>query len=134
MEAIDRIPDVPVIIDHLSKPVYSSPSPEFWRTWLARLAEREHTAIKLPGMVTEVGQSWTTHAILPNADAVIEEFGTERIMFGSDWPGCLQAADHAKVVRLAEDLVSGLSPAEQEYFWFRTAQIYYQLDKARTSE
>lgn len=134
LEAIDGIPDVAVIIDHLSKPVYSTPPPDFWRTWIARFAERANTAIKISGMVTEVGQSWTPDAIRPNAEAVIEAFGTDRIMFGSDWPVCLQAADHPSVVRLAEKIVVDLTPAEKEAFWFGTARTYYQLDKVSTRE
>lgn len=132
LEAIDQIPDVPVIIDHLSKPVYSSPPPEFWRTWIGRFAEREHTVIKISGMVTEVGSCWTPDAVGPNVAVVMEEFGTDRIMFGSDWPVCLQAADHAGVVRLAEQLVGGLSTAEQECFWFRTACRSYGLELPQT--
>ncbi|MBO0812695.1 MAG: amidohydrolase family protein [Microlunatus sp.] len=131
LQAIDEIPEVPVIIDHLSKPVYSSPPPEFWRTWISRFGRRPNTAIKISGMVTEIGPGWTIAAVRPNVEAVIEDFGTDRIMFGSDWPVCLQAADHAAVVTLAEQLVSGLSPAEQESFWSGTARTYYQLDRAQ---
>lgn len=131
LEAMDRIPDVPVIIDHLSKPVYSAPPPEFWRTWIARFARRGNTAIKISGMVTEVGPGWTPDIIRPHVEAVIEEFGTDRIIFGSDWPVCLQAAGHAGVVGLAEQLVAGLSEAKQESFWSGAARRYYGLDPAR---
>lgn len=132
LDAIDHIPDVPVIIDHLSKPIYSEPPPEFWRSMIARFAERPQTAVKVSGMVTEVGQRWAADDMRPNVDAVIEAFGPNRIMFGSDWPVCLQAADHASVVSLAEAMVSRLSPDEQEDFWARTAQTYYRLDEAHT--
>lgn len=129
LQAIERIPDVPVIIDHLSKPTYSSPPPEFWQTWMARFAERDNTAVKISGMVTEVGPGWTAQVVRPNVEAVIEAFGTDRIMFGSDWPVCLQAADHAGVIKLAEQLTAGLSATEQEAFWSGTATRYYGLER-----
>jgi len=130
LQAIDRIPGVPVIIDHLSKPTYSSPPPDFWRTWMAHFAERDNTAVKISGMVTEVGRDWTADVVRPNAEAVIELFGPDRVMFGSDWPVCVQAADHARVVGLAEELTSGLSAAEQDAFWSGTATRYYGLDQS----
>jgi L-fuconolactonase len=126
-EVLAEVPDLPVIIDHLSKPVYSSPPPEFWRTWISRFARRDNTAIKISGMVTEVGPGWTPDIFRPNVEVAIEAFGPDRIIFGSDWPVCLQAADHAGVVGLATDLVSGLSPSEQESFWSTTARSYYGL-------
>lgn len=129
LQAIERIPDVLVIIDHLSKPTYSSPPPEFWQTWMARFAERDNTAVKISGMVTAVGPGWTPEVVRPNVEAVIEAFGTDRIMFGSDWPVCLQAADHAGVIKLAEQLTAGLSATEQEAFWSGTATRYYGLER-----
>ena len=134
LEAINQIPDVPVIIDHLSKPVYSAPPPEFWRTWITRFAERDNTAIKISGMVTEVGPGWMADRVRPNVTAVIESFGIDRVMFGTDWPVCLQVADHAGVVGLAEELVSGLSTSEQNAFWSGTATTYYRLDRESNNE
>jgi len=132
LQAMDAIPDATVIIDHLSKPVYTSPPPELWCDWIGRFAERDNTAIKLSGMVTETHARSTSDTYRANADFVIERFGANRIMFGSDWPVCLQAGTHADVIELAETLVAGLSEAERDAFWYETATTFYALDRDGT--
>lgn len=110
-EALAEIPDLPAVIDHLSKPAYRWEEDGRWREWMARHAERPNTYCKLSGMVTEAGPDWTPERFEPYAGFVFETFGTDRVMFGSDWPVCrLAGAEYQNVVRLAERFIS-LSPA-----------------------
>ena len=127
-EALTSAPDdLRVVIDHLSKPQYSDPPPPFWQTWIEQLAKRERTAIKISGMVTEVGPTWSAASVRAATDTVLAAFGPDRVMFGTDWPVCLQVARHDEVVGLAESCAAELTPDEQARFWHDTAWDYYEL-------
>lgn len=125
VEAIEDVPDLDVVIDHLSKPRYHGGVAEDWRRLMAELGQRPRVHCKLSGMVTEVGPGWTVDDFRAHSEIVLESFGPSRVMFGSDWPVCLQAASYAEVVRLADELTSGLSKAERADVWGLTAARFY---------
>ena len=127
LEAVDQVPDLDVVIDHLSKPRYGSEPQEHWRRWMSEFARRPRVCCKLSGMVTEVGRSWTVDDFRSHVEFVFEAFGPNRIMFGSDWPVCLQAASHEEVVRLAEELTSQLNEKQHADVWGETAARFYGL-------
>jgi L-fuconolactonase len=58
---------------------------------------------------------------------VLESFGPERLMFGSDWPVCLLAGEYADVAAIPRDYFSRLSAAEQRMIWGDTAARFYRL-------
>ena len=60
---------------------------------------------------------------------MLQEFGASRVMFGSDWPVCLLAADYGRVVATARELASGLSAAEREAVFGGTAVRAYRLEE-----
>jgi L-fuconolactonase len=123
-----RFPDLPLVIDHLSKPKIRSGEIDTWRRELAAVSACENVFCKLSGMVTEADwDRWTVEDLRPCAQTAIEEFGPERLMFGSDWPVCLLAASYADVCTAARELISGLSPAEQTLIMGQTACRFYDL-------
>jgi L-fuconolactonase len=78
--------------------------------------------------VTEANwKEWQVKDFKPYVDHVIEIFTPQRLMFGSDWPVANLGGTYSEIVRLAEDLTSGLSPSESESFWHRTASAAYRL-------
>jgi L-fuconolactonase len=125
LRAVDQVPELDVVIDHLSKPRYGPEPREDWRRWMAEFARRPRVHCKLSGMVTEVGRGWTVDDFRAHAEFVLETFGPERVMFGSDWPVCLQAASHEEVVQLAEELTSQLGEKERAEVWGDTAARFY---------
>jgi L-fuconolactonase len=77
-------------------------------------------------MVTEANwKSWEKKDFKKYFDVVLNSFGTERIMFGSDWPVCKLAATYEQVSQLAEFLVAELSATEKEKFWSLNALKAY---------
>ncbi len=124
-EALEAAPDLPVVIDHLSKPTYEPARDSEWRAWMQRFAQRPGTYCKLSGMVTEPRHPWTTELFRPYAEFIFEVFGTDHVMFGSDWPVCRQAAEYRTVVDLATTVVDELDPRAQEAFWHENAESFY---------
>jgi L-fuconolactonase len=101
-------PGLTFVLDHLGKPPIASGALEPWRSHVRALADLPNTVCKLSGLVTEADwTTWTVDALRPYADTVLEAFGPERVMFGSDWPVCTLAATYGQVVDTARELAGG---------------------------
>lgn len=127
-EVARRCPGLPLVIDHLSKPPIKSGEIEQWRIDLQTAARHPNVYCKLSGMVTEADwQNWTVDDLRPYAEAAIEQFGPERMMFGSDWPVCELAANYDRVHSAATELIQQLSEDEQAEIMGGTAARFYSL-------
>lgn len=128
VEAAERLPGLTFVLDHLGKPPIASGELGPWAQQIRRLAALPNTVCKLSGMVTEADWgSWTTAALVPYADTVLDAFGPGRLMFGSDWPVCRLAATYAQVIAVARELTAGLGPAERHDVFTGTAVRTYDL-------
>ncbi|MGW0820117.1 amidohydrolase family protein [Streptomyces sp. NPDC002845] len=128
IEAARRLPGLTFVLDHLAKPPVAAGELRPWAGEIRRLAALPNTVCKLSGLVTEADwDSWTVAHLTPYADTVLDAFGPERLMFGSDWPVCRLAADYAEVVDAARSLTAGLSPAERREVFSGTAVRTYGL-------
>jgi L-fuconolactonase len=108
---VDEFEDQLFVLDHIAKPAIRDGLLAPWKHDLERLAERPNVFCKLSGMVTEAKWSeWRPADFRPYLDVVLEAFGPERLMIGSDWPVCTLAADYASTMSLVLDYVSALSP------------------------
>ncbi len=126
---VDRHPDQMFVLDHIAKPTIQPDCfDEFWSIQLKELAKRSNVACKFSGVVTEIrAHGWQLHQIQPYWDTALEAFGTDRLMFGSDWPVCLLKTSYADWVASVSSLTSQLSQAEQENFWSKNAIRAYRL-------
>jgi L-fuconolactonase len=80
-------------------------------------------------MVTEANwKSWKQEDFDPFIDAVIEAFGPNRIMYGSDWPVCLVAGSYKRVLNIVKEYFSSFSPSEQQLFFGGNAMRFYNLE------
>ena len=123
--AAAAVPGLRFVLDHAGKPPVADGAVEAWASEIRALAGEPNTVCKLSGLVTEALPGAPAAAFAPYADAILNAFGPERIMFGSDWPVCLLASDYASVVRLAQSLTTALSEAERmEVFALTAAQAY----------
>jgi L-fuconolactonase len=92
------------------------------------LAERPNVYCKLSGLVTEAEyRQWTEEQLQPYFEVVLEAFGPQRLMFGSDWPVCLVASSYKHWVSIVERFCAKLSQPEQERIWSGTAAQAYGL-------
>lgn len=125
---VDRHPNQAFALDHIAKPRIADGLLEPWATNIRELARRENVSCKLSGMATEADWSnWTIDTLRPYSDIALEAFGAGRMMMGSDWPVCLLAASYAQWVRTVEELISQLTPTEQEAILGGTAMRVYDL-------
>lgn len=123
------LPDQAFVLDHVAKPPIAAGGPlEPWAGRIGELAACENVACKVSGLVTEADWSgWKTADFRPWMDVVLEAFGSERLLYGSDWPVCTVAGSYPRVLRLAEELVASLSASEREAFFGGNAARIYGL-------
>ena len=123
------LPDLPMVVDHLSKPKIKSGEIDDWKKDLSNAAQFSNIYCKLSGMITEADwASWSIDDLRPYVEHVLECFGVERCMFGSDWPVCELAGSYRQVHDVLQELISGLSDSEQEQIFSKTAISFYGLE------
>ena len=116
------------ILDHLAKPNIKNGTSATWAADLKKLAFHKNVFCKLSGMVTEADhKTWKKEDIYPYMDKVLEFFGPERLLFGSDWPVCRLAASYGQVCDLMNAYLERLTIHEQELIWGKNAALFYQL-------
>lgn len=124
---VDQHPGIRMVLDHVAKP--SIRKGEFDQTWaqnIRELAKREHVTCKISGMATEVlDDAWNESILRPYFETVLEAFGPQRLMFGSDWPVCLMRTSHALWLEVVREWISSLSDAEQRAIMGETAEKVY---------
>ncbi|MBC7891320.1 MAG: amidohydrolase family protein [Sphingobacteriaceae bacterium] len=123
-----RFPAQKFVLDHLAKPLIRQGVVDRWKPDIQSLAKHENVYCKVSGLVTEADpEHWHRDDFRPYLDAVVEAFGVNRLLFGSDWPVCLLAAEYAEVVGLVEDYFSGFSKTEKAKIWGGNAAKFYNL-------
>ena len=123
-----QFPNLPMVIDHLSKPEIKGQRLDNWEANLTAAAKFPSMMCKLSGMVTEADwQAWKPADLKPYIEIVLEAFGPERCMYGSDWPVCELAATYEQVHNALADTVGCLSESELENIFGATANRFYRL-------
>lgn len=132
LRALDRVPSLRAVMDHLSKPSIRTHTLEPWKGLMAEIAQHENVYCKLSGMVTEADHlRWSIDDLRPYAEHVWNCFGADRVMFGSDWPVCLQAGSYDQVIgAVKEILASHLDPNTEEKVFGGNAWKFYNLAAA----
>ena len=128
ISCVDKLPDVQFVIDHISKPRILDAEMHPWYELIGELARRPNVYCKMSGMVTEANwDNWTEENFQPYFNRVLEVFGANRLMYGSDWPVCVIAGGYSKVINLAKTLTANLSEEENEAIFCKTAIKTYRL-------
>jgi L-fuconolactonase len=124
-----QFPDLPMVINHAAKPNIAAGQWEPWASDLRRVANDGRTLCKLSGLVTEAAPDADAEQLQPYADLIIDAFGADRVMWGSDWPVVLGAAGYDPWRAMAQALTAERSTAERAAIFGGTAARVYGLDE-----
>ena len=127
---LTRYPDLRAVVDHCMKPRirdHSAESFDAWADGMARIAAETGAFCKLSGLVTEASADWSIDDLRPYARHVLEVFGPERVMWGSDWPVCRLRTEYDAWRAAAEALTADLSTAERTRVFGGTAAAFYEV-------
>ncbi|WP_436502012.1 amidohydrolase family protein [Actinokineospora sp. HUAS TT18] len=123
-----RAVDGMFVLDHAGKPDIAGGEWQPWADWITELARCPNVVCKLSGLTTEADwTSWLPSDIRPYADHVLTAFGSDRVLFGSDWPVCDLAGGYAEVQSLAEVLLTHATLTERDAVLNSNARRVYGL-------
>jgi L-fuconolactonase len=125
---VAQCPYVSFVLDHIGKPDIRNGLLEPWKRQIAELASFPNVHCKLSGMVTEADHNaWQPADLRPYADHVLQSFGADRVMFGSDWPVATLASSYRRWFETALSFIAGLSADEQSKILRENAIHFYRL-------
>ena len=129
-QLVAQYPDQRFVIDHIAKPYIKKGLISEWKKDMQSIAAFDHVSCKISGMVTETDYNgWKKEDFIPYIETIAEAFGTNRILFGSDWPVCLVAAQYKQVLDIVSSSFTSFSAAEQAQFFGKNAVDFYGLSK-----
>lgn len=121
-------PDLPVVIDHGAKPPIASGDLSLWKEKIAQLASNKAIYCKLSGLLTECSATQDIDSIRPAFDHLLNCFGSERLMWGSDWPVLKLREEYPNWLSIAQNLIEELPVEDQKNIMSRNATLFYGLD------
>lgn len=128
-DLVRACPDVQFVLNHLGNPNTARNKSVPWLSDLARVAQYENVACKLSGMLSLAAPDWTVEKLHPYAEHVIESFGPDRVMYGSDWPVMALRGTYRQWVDAVDAFLSDLSDDERRGIWHDNAVRVYGLDR-----
>lgn len=127
-EFVASFPNQKLVIDHIAKPRIKDGDIGQWQKEMEAVAAYDNVYCKISGMVTEAEwKNWSWDNFTPYLDAIVQAFGTSRIMYGSDWPVCLVAASYEQMLGIVKSYFAPFSKAEQDAFFGGNAIQFYNL-------
>ncbi len=123
-----HLPEQRFVLDHIAKPMVRAGLIQTWKDDLKELARHPNVFCKISGLVTEAKMpGWKAEDFRPYLDVVMELFGEDRVMFGSDWPVCLLGGSYEEIYQLAADYFAPFSEEARRKFFGATAASFYRL-------
>ncbi|TCO19706.1 L-fuconolactonase [Kribbella steppae] len=131
IDVVRAFPELQFVLDHIAKPRIADGSDPAWTGLMPALAAAPNVAVKLSGMVTETDWTkWTADDLRPFVERVVEWFGPDRLLFGSDWPVCLLAGSYDEVRNGLDTALPAMGPAERGLLYGGNAQRVYRLESS----
>jgi L-fuconolactonase len=128
LELARRCPDVSFVLDHIGKPGIRQGLWEPWASQIRELAQRPNVTVKLSGVITEADHAhWKTSDVMPYVAHVIDCFGFERCMYGSDWTVSSLTHAYPAWVEMLDEAIVGASLDEKRQLFRETAERTYRL-------
>lgn len=128
IQFVEEFPDQKFVLDHCAKPVIKNKKIDDWKAGICALAQHPNTYCKLSGLFTEAAwKEWHAADFYPYLDAVFEAFGTDRLLFGSDWPVILLSGIYVQWKSLIEKYMENFSVEDQEKVFGENAVKFYKL-------
>ena len=123
----EALPELTLIIDHLAKPPIADGVMGEWADQLAAAAEYPNVYAKVSGLNTAADwDTWSAQDLKPYIDFGLEKFGSQRLMFGSDWPVCVLAGNYKRVWEETLKALSTYSQEDQDAILGETAMSVYR--------
>ena len=123
-----RYPGLKIVIDHFAKPDFTKPDNPLWLSRMGQFTECKNVYVKLSGLVTETGKELVSEVNFQEyIDDIIEMFGSDRVMWGSDWPVLNLKSDYQSWIKLTDELLEQYSSKIKNKIWAENAIRFYEI-------
>lgn len=122
-----KCPGVQFVLDHCGVPDVANKALDPWRDNIRALSKLPNVAAKISGIVAYAGPDWTVADLRPFVEHVIDCFGWDRVVWGSDYPVLTLTADLGRWVAASREIVAGASSDEQAKLFHRNAERIYRI-------
>jgi L-fucono-1,5-lactonase len=128
LEFVSKFPDQKLIIDHCAKPVIKNKDINEWKILIKQVSQSPNVYCKLSGLLTETKwKEWSAGEFYPYLDVVFDAFGTDRLLFGSDWPVILLSGIYVQWKSMLEKYMDQFFPEDKEKVFGSNAVSFYNL-------
>ena len=125
---VQKLQNQPFVVDHIAKPAMNGCDWEAWKSGIEDISKFPNVMCKLSGLVTEADwKNWHASDFIPYLDVVLEAFGADRLMIGSDWPVCTVATDYNSTMNIVERWAEKLTTEEQLLIMGGTCAKFYSI-------
>ncbi len=129
LQLVERFPNQVFVIDHLAKPNIKEGELQPWAEHIQHISRYNNVFCKVSGFVTEASwQHWSPDEFNPYFDVVFNAFGPDRLLFGSDWPVCLLAAEYSAVLEILVRYMEQFSQTDKDKILALNAIKVYDLN------
>lgn len=127
-QVMEQVPDLRAVVDHIGKPLIADRLVEPWLSDMRKVASINGIHCKISGMITEADQqSWIADDLRPYVHHILGMYGTNRLMFGTDWPVCTLAGEYQTVADTTRVILNSLSHTAKADVFGGTAIRFYRL-------
>jgi len=128
---LNHAPEVTFILDHCGVPDIRSGDFEAWKRGISDIAALPNVVAKISGIVAYADSgTWSADTLRPYVEHVVDCFGWERVVWGSDWPVCVPNGGLLAWVAATHAVLSGCSHDERDSLFWRNADRLWQLGLA----
>lgn len=127
-ELIENCPDVAFVLDHHGNPDTTHGELDPWREYITRIAAHENVSCKISGLLTLADPAWTPAGLIPYIEHVVESFGYDRVMFGSDWPVILRTGTYREWFDTVCGALESATDEQLHAVFYGNAERIYRLN------
>lgn len=129
-DLVAKCPEVTFILDHCGVPNVGERALDPWREHITRIAELPNVNAKISGVVAYAKPGWAAEDLRPFVEHVIERFGWDRVVWGSDHPVCTLTGTLTRWVDATHQIIAGASEDEKARLLHRNAERIYRVGAA----
>lgn len=127
LQIAQKHPSLKIVLDHFTKPNIAAGEWQPWADAMQQLARLPNVYAKVAGLNTLSKPGWSPSDWKPYVDFMLEQFGSERLMIGTDWPFARQNGEFDQVWLGLLEVLKELSPSEKDNVFYATAENFYRL-------
>jgi L-fuconolactonase len=122
-------PDLRAVLSHGGMPDICADGYQYWADKITHIAKETQIYCKLSGLTTLADKGWDIDTLRPYVEHLLSCFGSERLIWGSDWPVMLCAGNYSDWSVISDELLSGIEEDGKQAIYAKNAQRFYKLRK-----